>query len=201
MAKRKLAIVPESDRRERAEYCTKYLETFEKSYRLWPDLAEILVEVERDELFLELGDKTWDEWATKHAPGSYRLCYIVKRRYANLKAANFTNEELRLMPPETAEWASKAKNISPASLSKPEVKEALMLPRQRAIEVLREALPEQHLENLVRRTCKFAASQDEVIQNAYQSFRLVKDEHASFEEFIEWLCAEFVLSLANQVPE
>src|ERR1035438_7515644 len=201
MKRQAVAIAEQNSRQTRAEFCTEYLKRFEKSCNDWVELANILLEVEREELFLALGFKNWDEWAMKNAPASHRLCYAIKARYKALSGAGLTDSELKLLPPETAEWASKAKNISPASLSKPEVKEALMLPRQRAIEVLREALPEQHLENLVQRTCKFAASQDEVIQNAYQSFRLVKDEHASFEEFIEWLCAEFVLSLANQVPE
>ena len=141
--------------------------------------------------------KTWDEWATKHAPGSYRLCYMVKRRYSNLKAANFTNEELRLMPPETAEWASKAKNISPAALQQPKVKEALMLPRQEAVKVLREALPDEHIEDVHRLTCKFAASQHKVIQDAYGVFKLTKDEHASFEEFIEFCVSEWILSVVK----
>ena len=73
-----------------------------------------------------------------------------------------------------------------------------MLPRQRAIEVLKAALPEQHLENLVRRTCKFAVSQDEVIQKAYQTFRMVKDEHASFEDAIEFWASEWILSAAKE---
>ena len=188
---------PEKNRVRRAEFCTEYLKRFEKNCNDWVELANILLEVEREELFLALGFKNWDEWAMKNAPASHRLCYAIKARYKALSGAGLTDSELKLLPPETAEWASKAKNISPASLSKPEVKEALMLPRQEAVKVLREALPNEHIEDVHRFTCKFAASQHKVIQDAYGVFKLTKDEHASFEEFIEFCVSEWILSVVK----
>jgi hypothetical protein len=198
MGKQKLSIVPKGDRLERAEFCTKYLENFECTCRNWVDLAVVLLEVEQQELFTEVGAKTWDEWAKQHAPVSYRLCYMIKARYKALKES-FTTDELKLIPPETAQWASKAKNISPASLSKPEVKEALMLPRQKAVKVLKEALPDEHIEDVHRFTCKFAGSQHKVIQDGYGVFKLTKDESASFEEFLEFCVSEWVLSVGAGV--
>ncbi len=193
--KKKSDAVVIGSRLERAEYCTKILETFDNSVRKWADLAQVLQEVERDCLYAEMGDENWDEWAKKHAPVSYRLCYSLKARFKAL-SPHFTVDELNAMPRETASWASKAKNISPAALSKPEVKEALMLPKRKAVEVLREALPQEHLEDDYRLACKFTASQGEVIQKGYEVFKRHKDETASFEDFVEFLVAEFVLSFA-----
>ena len=200
MRKKSAEIIPRNERHDRAEFCTQYLETFESSCRNWVDLAMILVEVERDELFVEMGFASWDDWAKTKAPVSHRLCYAIKGRYRALKDARLSDTEMRLMPPETAQWASKAKNISPAALSKPEVKEILMLPRQKAVKALKEALPEQHIEDVEKITCKFAVSQHKVIQEAYEVFKRLKDEHASFEEAIEFWASEWILATA-EVPQ
>jgi hypothetical protein len=189
-------IVIKSERHDRAEYCTNYLKTFEDCCRNWVDLAVVLLEVERDELFLEVGSKTWDDWARTHAPVSYRLCYMIKARYKALKES-FSDVELKKMPPETASWASRSKNISPAALQKPEVKSALMLPKQKAVKLIKESCPEQHVEDECKITCKFAASAYEVIQKAYQTFKMVKDERASFEEFLEYCVSEWVLAVGK----
>jgi predicted nucleic acid-binding protein len=83
-------------------------------------------------------------------------------------------------------------------LSKPEVKEALMLPKQKAVKMLQKVVPEQHIEDTEKVTCKFAVSQHKVIQDAYEVFKRVKDEHASFEEFLEFCVSEWVLSTAGE---
>jgi len=82
-------------------------------------------------------------------------------------------------------------------LSKPEVREALKLPKQKAVAMLKEALPDQHIEEEVKVTCKFAVSQNKIIQDAYEVFKKHKDDTASFEEFLEFVTSEWVLSFAG----
>lgn len=196
-AKKNVVVISSSVRQERAEFCTNYLKTFAKATRAWVDLAIILVEVERDELFLEVGQKNWDAWAREAAPACYRLCYVIKARYKALKAAGLSFEDLKRIPPETAQWASRAKNISPAELRKPEVIEALTLPRQKAVAVLIKVLPNQHIEDIRKVTCKFAGSQDRIIQEGYEVFKKHKDSKGSFEEFVEFVVSEWILSFAE----
>lgn len=191
-----LAVVPDNPRLERANYCTFYLQRFEHTVHGWQELAVVLVEVERDELFQEVGCESWDEWARKNAPVSYRLCYAVKRRYNNLKAAGLSDSDMKLMPAQTADWASKSKNISPVELKKPRVREALSLPKQKAVELLREVLPDQHIEEVKVRHCKFAVSADIIIQEGYEVFKKHKDEWATFEDFLEFVVSEWILSFA-----
>ena len=181
-------------RQQRAEYCTNYLETFEKSCRNWVDLAMILYEVEHDELFEPLGFASMDDWIRTHAPVSYRLCYAIKGRYKALKEANLDDSTLRLIDPEVAQWASKAKNISPAELSKPEVKEILTtMPKQKAVRALKKALPLQHIEEEFSLDCKFAESQGKAVLEGYEAFKRLKDEHASMADFIEFLVVELYM--------
>lgn len=192
VGKRQAIVRKIGDRKKRAEYCTRYLENFDRQID-WVELAKIIAEVTENELYLEVGAKSRDEWISVHAPRSYRLCYMAQACRKALMPY-FTDEEMRLMPPETARWAASAKNISPAALRNPEVKEALKLPRQKAVRLLQEVVPEQHIEDVIRVTCKFAASQNGVIQKAFQTFRLVKDQSASLEDFFEFCVTEWVLS-------
>ena len=183
-------------RQQRAEYCTNYLEIFEKSCRNWVDLAVILYEVEHDELFEPLGFASMDDWIRTHAPVSYRLCYAIKGRYKALKEANITDSEMKSFPPETAQWASRASNISPAELSKPEVKEILRLPKQKAVRALKAALPEQHISEQKEISCKFSDGIADEGQDAYKAFRALKDETATWEDFLQfcwndWLDSTF----------
>jgi hypothetical protein len=146
----------------------------------------------------EVGAKTWDEWVTAHAPRSYTLCYGVKRRYKALKQAGVSEEAMRLMPPQTADWASRSKNISPAALLEPKAQEALKLPLKKAVKELKESMPEQHIEEPKRLNFKFEAGQVEVIERAYATFKAVKDATASFAEFIEFCVTEWVLAAGGQ---
>lgn len=182
-------------RQERARFCTEYLQKFDGIVRNWVDLAEVLLEVERDELYLELGIETWDEWALKTAPVSHRLCYAVKARFKALTEAGFLPAELKGMLPETAEWASKARNISPAALTNPEVKEALKLPKQKAVKRIQEVVPDEHVESTVELGCKFAGTQGIAIQDAYAAFVALKDEKASLEDFLEFTVSEYMDSV------
>jgi hypothetical protein len=177
---------------DRAKNCTQRLEEYDRRSD-WVDLAMILVECERDKLFLEVGSKTWDEWLQKHAPRSYRLCYMVKAQYKALEGS-LTLEEMRKIPPETARWAAKSKNISPAALKNPDVKAALFQPRRKAIAALQTAVPEQHIEDTRNHLLKFDASQDDAVLEGYGAFKLFKDEKSSLEDFIEFCVSEWMES-------
>jgi len=187
-AKPKKALV-HNRRLERAEFCTAYVEKFDRQNN-WVELAKILTEVKENELFKDVGSETFDDWIRKHAPVSYRLCYMRSAQFKALKL-HFSEDELKQFPPETAQWASKAKNISPAELKKPEVRQALSLPLQKAVAVLKEKCPDQHIETLKTMVFKFPESQYEVVKDAYEAFKSLKDERASKEDAvwcwaIEW---------------
>jgi hypothetical protein len=182
-------------RQERAQECTAYLQAFESATQSWADLGEKLVECEKDELYLELGCETWDEWAQKFAPKSYRLCYIVKSRFKNL-SSEFSLKELREMPPETAQYA--ARHVSPAARKNPEIREALKLPRKKAVEALKEAAPEQHFEDVKKRLLKFSESQHAIVDDGYEAYKFSQsDEKVSFEDFTEFLVNNWLDSAAE----
>jgi hypothetical protein len=189
-------IVTEKSRRDRAIEYTKCLVEFESSFCKWPDYGRIFLEVETEELYNEVGCETMTEWFEKHAPASERLCRAIKSRYKAL-APYIPIERLRLIRPQTAEWAKRSTNISPASLGKPEVQDALQLPLQKAVEQIQKVAPNEHVESTPRIICKFAESQYVVIQKAYESYKLVKDEHGSFEDAIEFWAAEWVLQIGQ----
>ena len=186
-------VIEKCDRKQRAEECTKYLQDFDSSVRNWLNLAKVIAEVEDEELFLEVGCKSVDEWIRKHAPVSYRLAYMRRAQYRVL-SPHFTDEELAKFPPETASWAAKAKHISPAEFKKPLVREALCLPRQKAVRAIQEAVPDGHVEDSVRVVCKFAASQAEAVKDAHEAFKLMKDAEASLEDFVEFCVSEWMES-------
>jgi uracil-DNA glycosylase len=187
------AIVPQfGGRKERAELLTDYLKRFDANFD-WTRLAETVIEVERDELYVEVGFKTMTEWITGCAPRSYRLCYMVKARYKALIEV-MSLEEMKRIPAETADWASKVRNISRAALAQPEVKEALRLPKQKAIAAIKEIVPNEHVEQVKNWMCKFAQSQHESVSDAFECFKRFKDEKASFEDFVEFLASEFMAS-------
>ena len=179
-------------RKERAELLTDYLKRFDANFD-WTRLAETVIEVERDQLYKEVGFETMTEWITGCAPRSYRLCYMVKARYKALIEV-MSLEEMKKIPAETADWASKSKNISRAALAQPEVKEALRLPKQKAIAAIKEIVPNEHVEQVKNWMCKFAQSQHESVSDAFECFKRFKDEKASFEDFVEFLASEFMAS-------
>ncbi len=181
-------------RSSRAQFITGKLEEFEKRFENWADLGALLVECERDKLYLEVGAKTWEEWVRHHAPRSYTHCYTSKLQYRNL-IGHISIEKLRTYPPETAKWASKAKNLSPAVLGKPEVQEALMLSPKKAIAALKEILPDQHIEDTRNVLLKFEASQyRSIFEESYEAYKLFRDESSSKENFMEYLANEFMES-------
>jgi len=190
----KIAVLaPDPSRKKRAEQFTAKLKEFENQNK-WGHLGAMFVEMEDERLYEEVGCESWNEWVDRFAPQSYGLCYMIKSRFKAL-IPYFTVEQLNQMPPQTADWASKAKNISPEALRQPNVKEALRLPKQKAVKLLREALPLEHIEDVQKITFKFEQSQHDQIVDAYEAFKRLKDEKASFEDFVEFAVSEWMESV------
>jgi hypothetical protein len=181
-------------RLERARFCTSYLEKFDESVRRWADLAEILVEVQEDMLYLEVGEDTWDSWLQKHAPVSASGCYKIKARYERLLEAGVPKALLSEWKPDSAEWASRASNISPAALSDPSVQEALKLPLAQAVKTLKTSMPEQHLEQPKKLICNCTESQQTAILDGHEAFKRLIDEKASLADYLEYLNSEWLES-------
>lgn len=187
--------VPDSDvlirkKEARAKFCTEYVERFDKQLREWWQVAEVLHEVERDQLFLEVECKSFNEWLRKHAPTSYSFCYAARKRFLSLKE-HVPMEDLKQIPSETADWASKAKNISPAALKRPEVIEALKNPKKKAIEALQIAAPDEHVEHTHNFLAKFSASQYNMVMDGHEAYRALVDDKAGFEDFVESLVSDW----------
>lgn len=172
----------------RAKFCTEYVERFDKQLREWWQVAEVLHEVERDHLFLEVGCKSFNDWLRQHAPTSYSFCYAARKRFLSLKE-HVPMEDLKQIPSETADWASKAKNISPAALKRPEVIAALKNPKKKAIEALQKAAPDEHVEHTHNFLAKFSASQYNAVMDGHEAYRALVDDKAGFEDFVEHLVA------------
>lgn len=185
-------------RRAWYEECTRELKHFDDSLRKWPTLAKKIIEVEDEKLFTEGGYESTDEWIRSEAQASYRLCYMVKARYKAL-SPHFSDKELLEIPPQTADWASKSKNISPAALDDPKVREILTLPKAKAIKELQAQVPEQHIEAEVRVVCKFAAGQFEKVMDSYEAIKFfLEDEGLSFESAVEYVFADYLAACLEE---
>jgi hypothetical protein len=175
-------------RAERAKFCTQWLQEYEKRMN-WPDFADMLLEVERDKLYLEIGANSWDEWAQKYAPKSYVSCYTFKTLRKELNEVPI--EILRKVPPETAKWFANSKNISPAMLKDPKIQEVMELPKQKAIAAAKKVAPDQHIETLSNCLLKFTESQKRAFDEAREAYKAFTGDATSREDFIEALCADF----------
>lgn len=174
---------------ERSKYCTKYLQEFDRKFRDWVELAEILVEAERDKLYIEAGFKTWDAWLITSAPASNRLCYLVKGRFENL-SRDFSLEEMKAMPPETAEFARR--QMTPALRKDPKARGILTKKRKAAVQELQKEFPEQHFEGIDNRRLAFTDTQADVFDEAHRAYRAMNNHQASVEEFVEYICANWL---------
>jgi uracil-DNA glycosylase len=182
----------------RAKQCTEYVESFDRCMAEWAQLAAVLVECERDELYLEVGCSSWREWVMKHAPRSYGFCYMARNSFAKLQEAGWTVEEMKQIKSETAKWATKAKNISPAALRKPEVKAALIGNTVKdAVEAIGKAAPDEHVEHAHNYLMRFQASQYNVVVDAHEACKALKDENISMEDFVEFTISEWMDSAFN----
>lgn len=181
-------VKPSTPKQSRALKLTKFVEDFDKRNN-WVDLAVAVVAVEEEKLFVEVGHKTWEEWVEVHAGNSKSRCYAVKSQLKVLRD-HFTIAKLKRIPPESAKWLSKAKNISPDALSSPEVQAACTLPPKQMIKKLKADLPDQHIEEIQKVKLRFSTSLAEAFEDAFAAFKYLKDENATQEDFVEYLFAE-----------
>lgn len=176
-------------RKQRADYCSAYLQGFERCFRDWVDLAEVLIEVERDKLYVEAGYHSWDAWLVHCAPSSSRLCYLVKGRYENL-ITDYSPQELRAMPPETAEFVRR--QVKPSLRKNPALKAVLTQKRKVAVEAMQREFPDEHFEGIDCRKLKFTDSQAKVFDEGLAAYRAMNNHEASMEEFAEHIVAEWL---------
>jgi hypothetical protein len=195
--KKKPEIIPPKktqSRKERALYCTQYLQEVEARSN-WVALARVLIECDQDELWRETNCDCWDEWVHKFAPTSYRKCMGAKRRFLKLYH-DIPIKALVDAKPETAEYISRC--VPPAALKSPVILEALPLPPRKAIKLLKAAMPEQHLESIEKTILNQAESQHDAFNDALEAYRFMKnDEGASKENFVEFLISEWMDSVAE----
>jgi hypothetical protein len=178
------------DRQARATYCDAYVRQFDTQMRNWAVLGKLIVEVEKDELYRELGYHSADDWMLHAAPVSRRLCYAVKSRFLEL-SNGFSFAELQAMPPQTAEFAKW--NIPLAARKDPRVKRALTHKRKDAIEILKAECADLHVENVERKGFTFSESQWTVIYGAIQKCRDAYGQPSmSYEDAMEAICVEFL---------
>jgi hypothetical protein len=171
-------------RQERAQECTEYLQAFEAAISDWAELGTRILEVEKDELYLELGCSSLDDWLHKFAPVSYRKAMDAKKLVKRL--CDIPLEEMRQIPPETAKYAMV--HVSAKLREQPEIREALKLSRKKAVEALKIAAPSQHFEDVKKRMLKFSESQHEIVDDGYEAYKFAQsDEKVLFEDFIEFL--------------
>jgi hypothetical protein len=186
-------------RLERALYCDAYVKDFDRRFADWTTLAACLIEVERDELWTEFADcDSYDDWLHKRAPVSHSLCYAVKARMLNLQQ-DFTLDEMKLMPPQTAEYIKK--HVPPAVRKDPRAREASTKKQKEAVEQLQRDFPLHAFEAEQEITLHFEKSAwEETIAPEVEIFRQENDApKMRLEDVIEGVFAE--RRMARQMSE
>lgn len=185
MNKKSLALA----RQNRAQECTEEIRKYDNWLRKWAHIGKMIVEVEDNKLYLELGYENISDWLDENAPFSARLLSYIKSRYLRL-SPYIPDEMLANISPQSAEWAKNPNNISPEALKNPDVQAALTLPPRKAIEAIQKIVPMQSVELSKNRLCKFALSQYDSVFDGFAAFKRLKDGTASFEDFVEFLTEE-----------
>lgn len=170
---------------ERATARNSFVKDFEERFADWSTIAKVCIEVERDKDYLLLGYHSWNAWLLEVAPKSRSYIYLVVGRYKEL-IPDIPEEELAQIPLGSA---GVLKQLSSAARRDPAVRQAARSKPSELRMVVSATHPEQALETIVEKKCRFAMSQWNVIDSAYQAY-LVLDDGASFEDFIEWLVSE-----------
>lgn len=170
---------------ERATARNSFVVDFEERFADWSTIAKVCIEVERDKDYLILGYHSWNAWLLAVAPKSRSYIYLVVGRYKEL-IPDIPEAELAQIPLGSA---GVLKQLSSAARRDPAVRQAARSKPSELRMVLRDTHPEQAVEMVVERKCRFALSQWNLIDAAYQAY-LVLDDGASFEDFVEWLVSE-----------
>lgn len=170
---------------ERASARDSFVVSFERQFAEWTEIAKVCIEVERDKDYLLLGFPSWHAWLLERAPRSRSYIYLVCNRYKEL-IADIPEEELAKIPLGSA---GVLKSLSSSVRRSSKIRQAAIHKPAELRQIIQQEFPNQHIEGIVEQRLKFTTSQWGRISAAYDAYKLT-DEHATLEEFIEWMCSE-----------
>jgi hypothetical protein len=180
-----LSLEAESDPGRQFKMIDAWLREYERRNSDWPTLAKMCHDVKVKQLWKLGGYRNWSDWVLDAAPVCCKSVFVYVGMYENL-APDFSHEELREMPPETAK---KMTQVSSARRQDPAIREAGKKKRKEFVQVVKAVAPEQHIEDDHRKTFTFSESQWAVIEQTFTEFRQDLDApNLSDEEIVEALC-------------
>jgi hypothetical protein len=180
-----LFLDSEGDPKRQFKIIDECLREYERRNSDWPTLAKMCNEVKVKGLWKHGGYKDWSHWVLDAAPVCAKTVFVYVSMYENL-APDFSHEELREMPPETAK---KMTQVSSARRQDPAIREASKKRRREFVQTVKAVAPEQHIEDDHRKTFTFSESQWAVIEQTFIEFRQHMDSpNMSDEEIVEALC-------------
>lgn len=156
--------------------------------REWVAVARACLEVQGRELWKHGGYHSWDAWLNSAAPSSARTIYWHIRIVRGLEA-DFTDEELATIPPESAKVLSK---VSPSVRRDPRVREAAKSKKRHLVETVQETHPDQHIETDVKRVLNFTESQWAVVSEMIEAYRVMNNPETPEAAILEELAAEWL---------
>lgn len=175
---------------DRAIARDSYVREFERRFNDWSDIGRVCYEIERDKDYELLGFKSFHQWILVAAPKSRAYIYLVTGRYKELKA-DFTDEELAQIDLDST---NTLRRLPSAVRRDPIVREGAKKKPQEFRQIVQESHPEQMIEDVVEKQLKFSRSQWEVVEGAFESYKVREnDEYASLEDFVEWAITEIYL--------
>jgi hypothetical protein len=185
-----LAVEAESDPKHQFKMIDAWLREYERRNRDWPTLAKLCFEVKVKHLWKHGGYKDWNHWVLVAAPVCASTVFVCVATYENL-SADFSDEELREMKPETAKVMTK---ISSERRRDPEIRAAAKKRKKDFVKTVRTVAPEQHIEDEETHKFTFTASQWERIAETFECYRAINNPEARDEDIFEEICAHWMNS-------
>jgi hypothetical protein len=185
-----LSLEAESDPKHQFKMIDAWLREYERRNRDWPTLAKMCHEVKVKGLWKHGGYKDWSHWVLDAAPVCASTVFVCVATYENL-SADFSDEELRDMKPETAKVMTK---ISTERRRDPEIRAAAKQKKKDFVKTVRSVAPEQHIEDEEIHRFTFTASQWERITQTFECYRVMNNPATSGEDIIEEICAHWMNS-------
>jgi hypothetical protein len=193
-----LSVEAEVDPKRQFKMIDAWLREYERRNRDWPTLAKMCHEVKVKGLWKHGGYKDWSHWVLTAAPVCAKSVFVYVCMYENL-APDFSHEELREMPPETAK---KMTQVSSACRKDPVIRAASKKKRKEFVQTVKAVAPEQHIEDDHRKIFNFSESQWAVIEQTFKEFReQVEAPEMSDEEVVEALCVNWRQSFVREEQE
>lgn len=151
--------------------------------REWAVLARACLEIQARELWKHGGFHSYDDWLHNAAPSSARTIYWHVSLLKGLEA-DFTDEQIGAMPPETAKQVRKL----PKSLrNDPALREASTRKQKAFVETLKRDHPEQLIEADSMLAFSLSETQRDIVEEEFQ-FWETEDPEMSRGEILVALC-------------